>query len=138
MRRTLAVLAMVAALLAAHLVNVWFAASLRAAQETFRMGELRWLYGLLLLFAAATGFGLGWLVLRAHRPDPLVGVVYAVVGLAVVFASPVWMSGGWTPPVWLPIRDLLAGQALAVWVAAAIATIGLAEVTRWIRLSPFT
>jgi hypothetical protein len=136
MRRTIAVLAMVAVLVVAHLVNTWFAQAWRAGIADFQIGELRWFFGLLPLLAAAAAVGLGWFVLHAPRPDAAIGLTYVVIGLTVVFATPVWLSGGWAPPDWFPVTDLLAGQALAVWEAAAIAVIGLAELVRSVRHSP--
>jgi hypothetical protein len=132
MRRALAVLGMVGALVALYLLNVWYAEALRRAGTNFRMDDLWWLSSLLPLVTATVALGLGWVVLRARRPDPLVGLIYVIVGLPVVFAMPIWMTSGVALQEWLPLPDLLAGQQLAVWEAAAIAVIGLAELARWV------
>jgi hypothetical protein len=132
MRRALAVLGMVGALVAVYLLNVWYAEALGRAASNFRVGDMLWLIGLLQLVTAAVALGLGWVVLRARRPDPLVGLIYVIVGLPVVFAMPFWMTSGVALPEWLPLPDLVAGQQLAVWEAAAIAVIGFAELARWV------
>src|SRR5450759_1736137 len=132
MRRALAVLGMVGALVAVYLLNVWYAEALRRAASNFRVGDMLWLIGLLQLVTAAVALGLGWVVLRARRPDPLVGLIYVIVGLPVVFAMPIWMTSGVALPDWLPLPDFVVGQELAVWESAAIAVIGLAELARWV------
>ena len=132
MRRALAVLGMVGALVAVYLLNVWYAEALRRAGTNFRMDDLWWLSSLLPLVTATVALGLGWVVLRARRPDPLVGLIYVIVGLPVVFAMPIWMTSGVALPDWLPLPDLVVGQELAVWESAAIAVIGLAELARWV------
>lgn len=132
MRRALAVLGMVGALVALYLLNVWYAEALRRAGTNFRLDDLWWLSSLLPLVTATVALGLGWVVLRARRPDPLVGLIYVIVGLLVVFAMPIWMTLGVALQEWLPLPDLLAGQQLAVWESAAIAVIGLAELARWV------
>ena len=131
MRRAFAVLGMVGALVAVYLLNVWYAEAMRRAASNFQVGDMLWLIGLLQLVTAAVALGLGWVVLRARRPDPLVGLIYVIVGLPVVFAMPFWMTSGVAVPEWLPLSHLLAGQELAVWESAAIAVIGLAELARW-------
>ena len=134
MRRALAVLGMVGALVAVYLLNVWYAEALRRAASNFRMDNLWWLSSLLPLVTATVALGLGWVVLRARRPDPLVGLIYVIVGLPVVFAMPIWMTPGVGVALqeWLPLPYLLDGQQLAVWESAAIAVIGLAELARWV------
>jgi len=132
MRRALAVLGMVGALVAVYLLNVWYAEALRRAGTNFRMDDLWWLSSLLPLVTATVALGLGWVVLRARRPDPLVGLIYVIVGLPVAFAMPILNTSGVALPEWLPLHDLLASPQLAVWEAAAIAVIGLAELARWV------
>ena len=94
--------------------------------------DVWWLSSLLPLVTATVALGLGWVVLRARRPDPLVGLIYVIVGLPVVFAMPIWMTSGVALQEWLPLPYLLDGQQLAVWESAAIAVIGLAELARWV------
>ena len=132
MRRALAVLGMVGALVAAYLLNVWYAEELDRAVSDNRVGDMLWLSSLLPLGTATVALGLGWVVLRARRPDPLVGLIYVIVGLPVAFAMLILSTSGVALQEWLPLPDLLAGQQLAVWEAAAIAVIGLAELARWV------
>ena len=132
MRRALAVLGMVGALVAAYLLNVWYAEELDRAVSDNRVGDMPWLSSLLPLGTATVALGLGWVVLRARRPDPLVGLIYVIVGLPVAFAMPILNTSGVALPEWLPLHDLLASPQLAVWEAAAIAVIGLAELARWV------
>ena len=132
MRRALAVLGMVGALVAAYLLNVWYAEELDRAVSDNRVGDMLWLSSLLPLGTATVALGLGWVVLRARRPDPLVGLIYVIVGLPVAFAMPILNTSGVALPEWLPLHDLLASPQLAVWEAAAIAVIGLAELARWV------
>ena len=132
MRRALAVLGMVGALVAAYLLNVWYAEELDRAVSDNRVGDMLWLSSLLPLGTATVALGLGWVVLRARRPDPLVGLIYVIVGLPVAFAMPIVNTSGVALPEWLPLHDLLASPQLAVWEAAAIAVIGLAELARWV------
>jgi hypothetical protein len=132
MRRALAVLGMVGALVVAYLLNVWYFEDLRRAVSDNQVGDLVWLSSLLPLATATVALGLGWVVLRARRPDPLVGLIYVIVGLPVVFAMPILRTSGVALPEWLPLHDLLASPQLAVWEAAAIAVIGLAELARWV------
>jgi hypothetical protein len=133
MRRISVIVAMVVALAIAHLVNVWFGGEWVRAVNAFASMELRWLLGSLMILTAAVGVALGWAVLRAPGPDALVGAVYAVVGLVAVFALPAWVWAGWALPAWLV--DLNSGPLLlTVWLGAAIAAIGLAELLRWTTL----
>jgi hypothetical protein len=132
MRRALAVLGMGGALVAVYLLNVWYAEELRRDVSDNRAGDMLWISSLLPLVTATVALGLGWVVLRARRPDPLVGLIYVIVGLPVVFAMPIVNTSGVALPEWLPLHDLLASPQLAVWEAAAIAVIGLAELARWV------
>jgi hypothetical protein len=132
MRRALAVLGMVGALVAAYLLNVWYAENLRRAVSANRVGDMVWLSSLLPLVTATVALGLGWVVLRARRPDPLVGLIYVIVGLPVVFAMPIAATTGVALPEWLPLHDLVTTPQLVMWDAAAIAVIGLAELARWV------
>jgi hypothetical protein len=43
---------------------------------------------------AGIALALGWLVLRARRPDPLVGVAYVIVGLPLFFRWPIFIMTG--------------------------------------------
>lgn len=133
MRRALAVFGMVGALVAAYLLNVWYAEELNRAVSDNRVGDMLWLSSLLPLATATVALGLGWVVLRARRPDPLVGLIYVIVGLPVAFAMPILNTSGVALLEWLPsLHDLVASPQLAVWEAAAIAVIGLAELARWV------
>ena len=133
MRRALAVLGMVGALVAAYLLNVWYAEELDRAVSDNRVGDMLWLSSLLPLGTATVALGLGWVVLRARRPDPLVGLIYVIVGLPVAFAMLILNTSGMALLEWLPsLHDLVTSPQLAVWEAAAIAVIGLAELARWV------
>ena len=133
MRRALAVLGMVGALVVAYLLNVWYFEDLRRVVSDNQVGDMVWLSSLLPLATATVALGLGWVVLRARRPDPLVGLIYVIVGLPVAFAMPILNTSGVALLEWLPsLHDLVTSPQLAVWEAAAIAVIGLAELARWV------
>jgi len=126
---------MVVGLGVAYGLNAWYADELRRATAEFRALDLAWLMGLLPVLAAVIAVGLGWLVLSNGRPDVLVGAIYAVVGLGLVFAYPAWVRGWWTPPGSL-LLDLASGLMLPIWLAAGVGAIGIAELLRWTRGRP--
>lgn len=132
MRRSLAILGMVVAVGVMYGANVWFAEAARQASAEFRFANIAWLTGVLPLLTAATAVGLGWLVLLGGRPDAIVGALYAVVGVGLTFAQPAAVWGWWTPPGSM-LADLASGLMLPVWLGAAVAAIGIAELVRWAR-----
>jgi hypothetical protein len=83
-----------------------------------------------LLATAGIAVGLGWLVLRASRPTPLVGVVHVIVGLPLRFWWPILLVAGWPWPSWLRGRASAAihRRNVGTWVRR------VAEFSGWSRM----
>jgi diguanylate cyclase (GGDEF)-like protein len=147
MRRATSVLGLVAVLAAAYWFDLYlFPPIRRAAGNTFDPVPALWTSMAAQLAIALAVVGLGWMLFRWSPPSRLVGLVYLVVGLALVGAWPIAAAFNADLPGFAELNLYLAlsqPSGLLALVAPFVAALGLVRLVfplsgawRWIAPRP--